>query len=111
MLRRRGGQPGNQNAVTHGRFSAPRQPAFALREITDVEAAPRPSPEAQKAAGFGSPPAAKKFDPEKHGVRLLEAMRLTPGYEAAIGGFAQITTLTKSGVSTRILLGWPGAAP
>jgi hypothetical protein len=23
MLRRRGGQPGNQNAVTHGRFSEP----------------------------------------------------------------------------------------
>ena len=23
MLRRRGGQPGNQNAVTHGRYSAP----------------------------------------------------------------------------------------
>jgi hypothetical protein len=25
MLRRRGGQPGNQNAVTHGRFSAPQR--------------------------------------------------------------------------------------
>jgi hypothetical protein len=25
MLRRRGGQPGNQNAVAHGRFSAPQR--------------------------------------------------------------------------------------
>ncbi len=25
MVRRKGGQPGNQNAVTHGRFSAPRR--------------------------------------------------------------------------------------
>jgi hypothetical protein len=25
MLRKKGGQPGNQNAVTHGRYSAPRR--------------------------------------------------------------------------------------
>ena len=27
MLRKKGGQPGNQNAVTHGRHSAPRRAA------------------------------------------------------------------------------------
>jgi hypothetical protein len=69
--------------------------------------APRPSPDAEKAAGFGSAPSAKKFNPEKHGLRLLEAMRLTPGYDVAIGGFAQLTTVTKTSVTTRYLPGWP----
>ena len=36
FLRRRGGQPGNQNAVTHGRFSTPTRAARkAAREESD----------------------------------------------------------------------------
>ena len=34
MLRRRGGQPGNQNAVTHGRFS---EPVRAARRVASEQ--------------------------------------------------------------------------
>lgn len=51
--------------------------------------------------------------PEIAAVRLLEAQRrlVVPGHESPpLGAFVQVTTLTREGISTRIVKRWPEAA-
>ena len=63
----------------------------------------------QIAGDVGSPADA----PEAWALRLMEAQRACPfEFEngrriIAVGGFCQITTLTRDGVNTRIMQRWP----
>jgi hypothetical protein len=84
-----------------GRYLFRFQSAFSLQESEAMTAAPHPSEEAILASGFECPQP-DDFDPEVHGVALMEAMRATPGDDyGAIGGFLQISTVNANGVSAR----------
>lgn len=45
-----------------------------------------------------------ELDPERDGLRMLEIQRHRPSH--GIGGFAQLTTVTATGISTRIIHRW-----
>jgi len=53
------------------------------------------------------------LDPERDGLLLHKAQRLTPGFDGAfqvqylVGGFAELVTLSAQGVSRKILCEWP----
>jgi hypothetical protein len=80
---------------------------YTFNEISDeITAAPQPSPENIEAAGFVCPEAVD-FDPATHGLALMEAQRLAPGYADLIGNYIQASTVTRDGVSARIVYRWP----
>lgn len=55
--------------------------AFEMSEqAEEFTAAPKPTPEAEAAAGFAFPDDFNDFDPCTHGLRLIEAMRDTPDF-------------------------------
>lgn len=64
-------------------------------------------------AARGIDPESPSFDPERDGLTLLEEQRrevIQPqGWPAIhiVGGFAQLTTLTTDGITTRVLKRWP----
>jgi hypothetical protein len=65
-----------------------------------MQAAPQPSYGAIEAAGFVVPKL-EKFDPADHGVKLMDAQRRT--YPEAVGGFMQLSRVTREGISSRIV--------
>ena len=54
---------------------------------------------------------ADKVDPEVDGLRVMDVLRRNPvQYQkggAGIGGFVQLTSVTQTGITTRILRRWP----
>lgn len=53
------------------------------------------------------------FDPERDGLAVLEAQRAAPINHAGdqcfvgVGGFAQLTTITREGITTKVIHHWP----
>jgi hypothetical protein len=61
------------------------------------------------AAGFRLP-APEDFDPAAHGVVLMNLQRETPDAGHLIGKYIQASTVTKDGVSAKIVYRWPESA-
>lgn len=79
---------------------------FSMHERHDeIISGPTPSAEGMRLAGFVCPQA-RDFDPDTHGVALVAAQRLTPEWSRGIGGFVQVSTVTKDTVSSRIVHRW-----
>lgn len=82
--------------------------AFELTEQREpFTAAPKPSLKAEAEVGFTFPGHFDDFDPETHGRKLLEAMRRTPEFTHSIGGVVQVSTVTRDGVSSKVVHCWP----
>ena len=93
---------------THGNH--PGATAWAVNEVAGSIAAPPPQPQ------HWGDLTEDNFDPERDGIALLEAQRLVsmpldsrkPGNVGCIvGGFAQLTVLSRSGVNSRVIHRWP----
>lgn len=78
--------------------------------------APVPTAEACRLAGVPDDISIENFDPEIDGLRLLEIQRHVPSAPdqrrpekvgCIVGALAQITTITREGVSSKILRRWP----
>jgi hypothetical protein len=93
--------------------------AWQLLELPEVLVAP-PIDEAQVIAmRWQVPYSGDTFRPAVDGVALLEAQRLTPreldprsgtrGFVHVVGGFAQVTSVTRHGVHSDVLRWWPDA--
>ena len=89
--------------------------SWQLIELPDVLIAP-PISDAQIAAiGWNAPRSAELFRPESDGVALLKAQRfsrrqLAPegsGQAYVVGGFIQLTSIFRDGVSSKVLHWWP----
>jgi hypothetical protein len=79
--------------------------AFKLHEISeDFVASPWLPGDEAHVEGICSDLSA--FEPETHGLRLMESMRRRYGH-MGIGGFVQVSEVTEDGVSARFIHRWP----
>jgi hypothetical protein len=89
---------------------------YRLVDLPDVLIAPTISEQQIKAVGWTVPKSADEFKPDRDGLKLLEAQRLSatlPNTELgsprhyAVGGFVQLTTVSSHGIQIEILHRWP----
>lgn len=76
----------------------------------DMMGAPAPSADALTAVGIFKPFTAAQFNPWNHGLAIIEAQRLhrhTQKGHHLVGGYAQLTTITREGVTREVLREWP----
>lgn len=59
-------------------------------------------------AAFGSIEDSEELDPERDGIRMMEIQRRNPAF--GIGAFAQLTTVTLDGITTRVIHRWADTA-
>jgi hypothetical protein len=96
---------------THNRYGGGSFEAMPLEGVTCLPNDETTHPEIVKVlAGLE----ADDVDPERHGLAVMEIQRAHPfaheGFSegfCGVGGFAQLTTVTADGISTRIVRRWP----
>jgi hypothetical protein len=99
-------------------FDAAGVKSFTPNRVPDIGFVPVPSPAEFAAVGWTDPESVNAFDPFTHGVRLMEAQRLVVGAMDngagkngvtghGVGGFVQLTTITREAIETRIIHRWP----
>lgn len=100
---RGGGQAADTNGV---RTLVPAATPVALH---DMSGAPAPTADLLMKVGLGTPIPNNLFDPREHGLALMEAQRMhkTEGGWHCVGGYAELTTVTREGVTSEILRRWP----
>ncbi|MBB4262667.1 hypothetical protein [Bradyrhizobium sp. CIR3A] len=81
-----------------------REPYQMYLETERSTASPMPSEDARTAAKCRYVDA-DAFDPADHGIKLMEAQRLT--YPEYIGLFVQVSRVTRHGVSSQVIHRWP----
>ncbi|KQX34108.1 hypothetical protein ASD04_17865 [Devosia sp. Root436] len=78
--------------------------------VPDLVGSPIPAPHQLAAVGIFGPISPEEFDPRTDGMRLMEGQRLyrhsTGGYHM-VGGYAQLTTITREGLTSEVLRSWP----
>lgn len=87
---------------------------YGLVDLPDVLIVPSVNELQIEAAGWIPPKSAEAFRPEHDGLKLLQAQRLAPKFpskepginRAAVGGFAQLTSISQRKVQIEILHRW-----
>ncbi|MCK1401967.1 hypothetical protein IVB45_17810 [Bradyrhizobium sp. 4] len=90
--------------------------AWQVGKVEGSICAPAPTADAARAAGLTEQVGLDAFDPAVDGLKLLEIQRLVPSafdmrhpakVGCIVGGLAQLTTITREGIFTKVLKRWP----
>ena len=91
---------------------------FIANRLPEIAIVPVPGAAEYSAAGWTEPEDTHSFDPMVHGIQLMEAQRLVVGpmdngagktgaMGSGVGGFLQLTTITRDEIASRIIHRWP----